>query len=262
MRHAVRRTESPPTAGAPPLDIGPSGRPIHSLCALFFALTAAAYAQPAAAPWSEPPRLPSPPAISHYLFEAPGLPALIIGGVGLAVGWSLVRSDRARMGLAAGVIAVLLAAGVVLAGVLVETPRERVITRSLDLARAIGQGDGRGAGEMLAPNLYLKMGPTGGSVAGDDRDVIMRAARMFPTRVRLEAFAVPGGHAVADSATSARTRLRIRTGGDMGPSLSWWQLDWRKDPDGEWRAYTIELLLLNGESPRAGFVDEARRAVP
>ncbi len=262
MSPTARRTHGPLATDAPPVDIGPTGPPVHSVLAVFFALGGAALAQPGGTVWSEPPRLPSPPALSHYLFEAPLVPAMVAAGLSLAVAWSLLRAERPRQGLLAGLLGCLGALGLVVVGGVVETSRERVIERSLAIARAVGQGDGMAAGAWLAPNLYLKMGPTGSATGSDDREVVIRAARMFPERVRLEAFAAPSGHAVVDTPTTARTRLRVRTGGGMGPSLSWWQLGWRLDPDGEWRVYTIELLLFNGETPPTGFSDEARRAVP
>ena len=261
MSPTARLTHGPPAADAPPVDIGPSGWAIHSVWLVFFALCGASMGQPAVTPWAEPPRLPVPPAGQHYLLEAPLTPALVVVGLALAGGGSLFGAGRAKAGVGVGVGGVLVSVGMVVLAGLVETGREKVIARSLELARAVGGGDGSAVGETLAPTVYLKMGPTGSATGTDDRDLVVRAARMFPGQVLLEAYAVPGGHAVADTPTSARTRLRVRTGGGMGPSLSWWQLDWRLDPDGEWRVYTIELLLFNGETPRAGFSDEARRAV-
>lgn len=213
--------------------------------------------------WNEPARLPGPGAWSRYGLEQPWLPGLILIGLGLLLGWGLLRKGAPGWALLSAIVGFAAGAVLVAIGSLTVTPREAVVRESLALAAAVGRGDHVGVEQRLAPSLYLKLGPTGArpARAEDDRDLVVRAARLFPERASLEAFGVPRGHASAASPTSARTRLRVRSGGGMGPSLSWWHLDWRLDPDGAWRVYTIELLLLNGQSPSSSLDAEARNLV-
>ncbi len=246
----------------PLVDIGPWRLLVHTVAGVFLAGSEAASAQSVQAPWSEPPRLPASGMLTHFGLEEPVAPAAALIVLSLLAAWRLYRAGRERASTWTGILGPMAAVGLVGLAIAVETPREAVIARSLELARAVGRGDAGSAGDALAPTLYLKLGSTGGASGGDDRSVVLRAARLFPERVSLEGVAVPSGHASAGSETSARTRLRVRTGGRLGPSLTWWQLDWRRDQDGAWRVYTIELLLFNGQAPPASFGDEARRAIP
>lgn len=263
MRPPACHPVGPTARELSPVDIGPWRLSIHSLAALVGAISARAGAQPSHAPWTEPPRLPAPGALIHYTMEAPTLLAVLFTGLSLAMAWAAFRAGRTRVAAWLAVLGPLGAVGTVVLAASVETAREIVIGRGLELARTLGKGDPLFAESVLSPTLYLKLGASGGggAIGSDDRELVLRASSLFRDQVRLEGVATPGGHASADSSSSARTRLRVRTGGGMGPSLSWWQLDWRRDPDGEWRVYTIELLLFNGQAPSASFGDEARRAV-
>lgn len=208
--------------------------------------------------FAEPPPLPGHPTFSWLLFESPwwvaGLAAVLLLAFSLGL--------RSR-GLSGAFVITLAIAPVVGVGLMalsgfVVTPRERLALSSSKFLEVVSLGDAEGAGAFLATDLVVDLEGTGRAL-GEDRATVLEIIPTLKDQAAIEARRVRS--VALDGAGAGRAQVFIRTGGGgsgFGPSLSWWLLSWREDADGEWRIHLIELLLLNGQKPKA-IADEARR---
>ncbi len=201
----------------------------------------------------EPGRLPDLPQagpMTHWLFEAPLLPAAALAALGLVAFIALRRTNR-RMSIAlpALLCGLLLGAGVYLLGTLTVTDREMLALRSHELVGATGSSDAARLAPLLDERVRIKS--VFASVSG--RDAVLELVRKrVPRAVRsAEASEV---HAGLFGPQVARTQIRVRVQGDLVPSLSWWSVDWtRPSPDSDlWAATHIEPIWVQGFTDPAG----------
>lgn len=210
------------------------------------------------APWAQPPPLPDPPAIEVWLFEQPLISAGLALGAGALVWFVFRAKGKPRQGALAGGGLAALAIVLGVAGSAVETARERVAALSEDLLAAAREGDAAGLDGLLANDLALDVGGRGGD--SGDKAFVLEAVGKLKEQAVIDAVRVRSPVSL-DGPDAARSQVWVRTGGTgFGPSLSWWMVSWRRQPDGQWRAHLIELLLLNGEKPR-GMGEEMRRSL-
>lgn len=172
---------------------------------------------------------------------------------GLAVAF-MVRA-RWRVPIAGALGA--LAGATLAAGILVTTDRERLVTTTRDLIDATARANTIALAGMLAPDARLVVDvpiaeaglrPTG---AGIERDAILKLVAdtlggQWPLKEHdiLEVQSTLVGPGVG------RTQVRVRAVLEaIGlPIASWWRIEWRRDPDGSWRAVGVRLLHV----PRLG----------
>ncbi len=195
-----------------------------------------------------PPPLPSPPVFDRFVLENPWPLAVLLalGAVGAFITLRHRPPARRAFLISGGLLAA--GAGVVLAGALVETPRERLRSATLALVSAAARADAEGTGELLAPDAVLY--PPGGGSALDRDRVMARVREDLGGRWRLREWAVLETQSAA-SGDSGRTQVKVRvTPESVGfPNISWWRIGWRRDGAG-WRVISIEPVSVTAEVER------------
>lgn len=191
--------------------------------------------------------------LAAMVFEQPFVVAAALAVIAVVAFLLFNRSEKGKLGaLVAGGI-VLAAAGVVAAGMAVETPRERVQSRTRALVEATGRTDASTVALVLDDEVDLLMG--GQRVPGVGREVILGTIERLEGRFALEEASAITLQAAIDGETRARTQVQVRAKPEGGaPSLSWWLLNWAKDADGAWRVTRIDCLLFNGRRPSPGWM--------
>ncbi|MGP1310887.1 MAG: hypothetical protein ACTS27_11885 [Phycisphaerales bacterium] len=201
---------------------------------------------------SAPPALPGSPALQQWLFERPIVGGLILLAFALASFLVLNRMGKGPKALLVAGLLLLCAVGVTAAGVLVETPRERLIRLSNDLVDSVAEGRVDDARAMLADDLVVALGPST-LPGGDFAD---RALDAFRSAVRVTEHVVTDESASAASPpTSGVSQFLVRASTDVGFATAWVRLNWRQNPSGAWEVYLLEVLRVNGREPdgSAGF---------
>ncbi|MBL8761682.1 MAG: hypothetical protein JNL50_10305 [Phycisphaerae bacterium] len=210
--------------------------------------------------WTPPPRIPpdaaawSPvlslgSALDRYLFENPWplIGALVLGaGVAFTL---LNRRGRVGAAIACVALALLVSLGAWLAARGVTTDRERVRDLTVSLVNAAARVDESALLTMLADDLtlYLKVGAISGDTSMDRAMTIQQARRSLGGLYKLREWRVSGNDVVA-TGTHATATLSITVVAEVYaiPHRSEWRVDWRREADGTWRAFAIELLSMPG----------------
>jgi hypothetical protein len=205
----------------------------------------------------EPPALPAPPAWEVHLLEAPLLPALLLGLVGVvALAWLWSRGDRRRAGMIGGGVLALAGAWWSL-GTLVETPRERVEAAARALVLAVAKNDQASLGLGLDPScvLYAYFAPGG---IGKDA-ILQRVEAMLGStgQFRVTGLTIEQVQRSVSEGTGGRTaqvqiKVRVSTSASDFPNRSWWRLDYALSKDGVWRATGIMPLSIQGRPDASG----------
>lgn len=187
-----------------------------------------------------------------------GQPWLITAVILLAglAGWAVLRGQgrpgRARI---AALIAIAAALALNIAARVVVTARERLSAATLELVRATAKADTAALGPMLAEDCVAV---TRANMAGvpipreglGKEAILTTVASMLGGPYTLKEYAVIETQAQTTGATSGRSQVRVRTTPESMPApvFSWWRVDWRKTPDGDWKAVLIEPLELGGST--------------
>ncbi|MEM1445567.1 MAG: hypothetical protein AAGF84_05885 [Planctomycetota bacterium] len=183
----------------------------------------------------------------HFVFESPWPLAVVLGVAAAAVQVIALQHGNKRMLFVAPAL-VLLAAGVVMAGYLVETDDEAVKRHTRELLAATAPLDRPVIDAMLANDVRL-LGPTGsvwmsGSVL---RDRLASIADRRQLDQRVVSLGVSTPEDTEESERVAVLELRTRDASGV-PILSSWALHWR--PRGEtWELFDVRWLSLGGQSP-------------
>lgn len=196
---------------------------------------------------SAPPPLPPSPTIERWLLERPIVVGVALAAFGIAVFLVLNRRGEARNGALAGLALLALGIAATVTGVLVETPRERLIRLSNEFVDAVVAGETDAATAMLAPDLVVALGSTplpGGGV------LARQAIESFSASVNVTDYFVTDESAtVGAGATSGVSQFLARASSNLGPGSAWVRLNWRLDESDDWKVYLIEVLRVNGQTP-------------
>lgn len=192
----------------------------------------------------DPPALPPPGLVDRWVLESPwplALACLAAGIVAWRAGWLGGR------GWLAGVMGAVVAGALLLAGLLVQTPRERIAASARRLVRGVATGSPAGVGAELARDARLRAWLF---AAGIDRDQILAevGARFGSGEFRLEDWGVLELDACQDGPNVGRAHVKVRVvpAATGTPHLSWWKLDYRLEEGGVWRARGIEPFAVMG----------------
>ncbi len=216
--------------------------------------------------WSDPPPLPAPPALEHWLFERPWT-----GGLGLlaaaAMGFLVLRSrGKQRPAALVGGALALAGVGVAASGMLVTTDRERIAALSAELVDAVARGDADTADRLLSDRLILDIGqaparePESASNEGPSADKrwALAGVALFRGQLNLTDRSVTLARAVMDAEGVGRTQVRVTVSEPkFGFGITWWEFTWRRDAAG-WRVRRLDLLTLNGRKPGGEVASELR----
>lgn len=202
--------------------------------------------------------LPGPPLWARVLFESPHAVAGAILAVGLLMMIVWIRRGLAgRAAISAGT-GVAIAGALVLVAAMVTTEHERINGSTLMLVESATSGDSAAVGEILADDARLFA--AGSAALRVERDAIIAAAQTLNDRVRLREASVTRRTASVDGPNSGRSRVVVRTNfAEGGLNFTSWEIGWRLEADGEWRATRIEALSVNGRSPGGAFIGELGR---
>lgn len=194
----------------------------------------------------DPPPLPDPPFLAHYVLESPWALAVFILLLGLLT-WKFLapRLPPARGRFLTGFF-VVCAVFVVFAAHFVETPREQVSKAAKQLVADVAAADTLRVRAALAPDaaLYWWLNPDGLPLDG----ILDRIDRDFSGngQYRVKEHAILEVQAQSDDPTRARVQMKVRvTSQAQGvPLISWWRLDYALGPAGSWQVTGIQPLAV------------------
>lgn len=194
-----------------------------------------------------PPPLPRPPFFEHYLFENPW-PLVVLLAVAGAVCFLRLRGTGKNTGalVAAGCLLVCALGAWLLAGS-VETGREAIARKTEELVAGAARADVSALDALLSEDLSL-FRPGGGESLGK-AETLERVRRDLGGFYKIGNWAVLDVQSMTDSPRTGVTQARVRVTLEAAgfPNISWWKIDWRKGPDGEWRAVTIDPKSVTPE---------------
>lgn len=194
-------------------------------------------------PSSLPP-LPEPGPFEHWVLEQPILPAAILLLVALATLFALRHTKHfKRIGIPAALLAILCGIGIYLLGSLTITDREQLRQRSRDLVQSVAESDQTTLRAMLDDDAQLSS--MFASAQGADRIVTLATTRNSGVVRSADVGEVNAGIFGPQVAT---TQIRVRTQGDMFPTLSWWRVDWTRpsETSDAWVVTHIEPIWVQG----------------
>ena len=198
------------------------------------------------------PRLPDPPAITHYLLESPWFAVV---GLALAGAIALIvmnRRGRAGQGATIMLAAFALAALVAIVASLVEPQREALIRQTRELVARTAAVDTAALGPMLSDRVSITSTPTLGITLPVDKASLLESVRRYlGDTFRIVNHSTGGEQASIEGSNTARTQLRVWVELDRDQAMigapigSWWRIDWRREGD-QWRVSGLTLMQLDG----------------
>jgi hypothetical protein len=197
--------------------------------------------------------MPQPPDVglfTRYVLENPYALGIGLLVVALIVGWLGLRDGR-RDRMVAALVSLLLAAGVLIAGLTIVTSGEhgRRVTRSL--VEAVTAKDLVAADNLIADDAQLQLGAT--TNISHDRDVIIDGLSRFADRYTIQDNRITMLDGYSESRQAATVHLACWTEatgyGFYTPSQ--WVLRIERQDDGVWKVARITCISINSEPPPA-----------
>lgn len=189
--------------------------------------------------------------IDRFLLENPWplIGALVLAGT---IAFSILnRRGKVTPALASIVAAVALSAGVWLAARSVTTDRERVRDLTVALVNAAAKVDESTLASMFASDLtlYLTVGAITSDSSMDRAATLQQVRRSLGGLYKLKDWRITSNEITSSGGqASARLSVSVTTEAYAIPHRSTWRVDWRREPDGTWRVFAIELLEMPGLS--------------
>jgi hypothetical protein len=194
--------------------------------------------------------MPDPPDVNlftRYVLENPYPLASVIFIASLAAAWIALRDGRKPLLTAAGV-GTLIAAAVLLTGILVITPAERGREVTLEMVERIVQGDINGGMALFTPNATFAVGSP--QNPGMDIGFIRRQAEWLHGRYTIESNQISSLRSYTESSRRGVVHMTCRTDvGGYGPTPTQWVLWIDEQPDGEWKISRLTMVSLYGRQP-------------
>lgn len=190
------------------------------------------------------PELPAPSPIEYWVLEQPLVPSivLLVAGV-LTIVLMRHRPSFKRIALPVSSVLTILAISIFIVGSLTLTQREHLRTQSETLVQSVANADAGTLRDLLDPDAQLSS--ILASAAGADSIVRLATTRNPGVVQSADVGTVHVG--IYDGDLVATTQIRVRTQGNMVPSLSWWRVDWqRQRDDAPWRVTHIEPIWIQG----------------
>jgi hypothetical protein len=200
------------------------------------------------------PALPKPPAFERFVFEQPLLPAVALAVLGVVVLVALRNAGKGKAGLGVCAGLVVGAAGLLAAGAMVETDRERLLAAQDAVVAAVADADTGALETLLADDVRLRAPRLRLIRSGLGKPGILTTVRTttggaYPVRD----FGIIERQGVLDGPNAARTQIHLRVESEAaGGTFAWFRLAWRRDAGGAWRVLEIEPLFLSGVMPYEG----------
>lgn len=195
------------------------------------------------------PELPQPTFFEQWVLEQPLAPtvALVVGGL-LTMFLMRHRASFKCVALPVGALLIALGSGIFVFGTLTVTDRETLQQRSRELVRSVAEADAPALRAMLDTNVRL----SSVFASSQGADNIVRVATTRNPGI-VQSADVGQVNAGLYGERVATTQIRVRTEGNMLPSLSWWRVDWERPAnEGDWVVTHIEPIWVQGVSNPAG----------
>ena len=197
--------------------------------------------------------MPPPPDVglfTRYVLENPyplGVGLLVVA---LIVGWLGLRDGRSDR-IAISMVSLLLAAGVLAAGLLVATSGERARRVARQLVDAAVSKDLVGAANLLADDAQFQLGSV--TNISHDRDFIIAGLSRFAGRYTIRDNKITMLNGYSESRDAATVHLACWTeANDYGMHTpSQWVLRIERQDDGTWKVTRITCISISGEPPPA-----------
>lgn len=192
------------------------------------------------------PPLPEPGVYEQWVLEQPLLPTAVLVILALSVLYIMRHSPRfKRVALAIALPTLLIAAGIYALGTATVTDRELLRERSRALVQSVAQADRAALRSMLSDDARLAS--VFANAQSAERIVTLATSRNPGVVRSAEVRRVNAGLYGPQVAT---TQIRVRTKGDMLPSLSWWRVDWTRpnETGDDWTVTHIEPIWIQGIS--------------
>lgn len=199
------------------------------------------------------PDLDEPSALAYYTLENP-YPAVVVGVLAaLGVFYLLVRLGKSKQALVAGGALLALAAGVFALAQIVETSREEVMRQTREFVDAAAAGREAAVAALLTRDARLRVADSPISIA---REPLLALVRRVGTRNPIASYSINEVRAGREEAASltAQVQVSASAAGGGGPLPTWWQLEWTRGDDGEWRLREIVWLTLGPSRPGASLL--------
>ncbi len=194
--------------------------------------------------------LPARPFFSHLFFENPMPLVGLLLVASLVSFFALNARGRVQLGAIAGLLLATLAGGFYSLGRAVKTDLEALDDESERLVGAAARVDVRALGEVLAPDVKIETALKSGEIPeARGREAVLDAVRRtLGGAFVVKEHAILETQATLDGPQVGRTQVRVRATPSGGmyevPVFSWWRLDWRRTPEGEWKSTAIEPLAI------------------
>lgn len=196
-----------------------------------------------------PPPLPRAPIWETYIFEQPWPLAVVLILVGIAV----LLKGRGRPRAIVPALSLLAAIGVVAAGMLVTTAREKIMASTRALVAAVVHADSTTLDAELDESAKLFSFQHNDGV--DKWALLDEVARRFSpgAELAIKDWSIEGLEASRDGERVGRSLVKVRAVSAAAgvPVFSWWLLDYRMDTSGRWRVIRMEPQSIS-------FVNDAR----
>lgn len=196
------------------------------------------------------PMLPAAPLFRRLLLEEPGtLTAVLV--VAAIVGFYLFnRSGKTREAFWWALVVLVAAAGVQTAARSIQTDREAILEATKELVRVTSRADTAALEPMLASDVRLSndfnLARSEAQFDSDKAQILADVRTYLKDRFPLKECAILDTQGVIDRDGYGRTQVRIRAVPEaLGfPNISWWRIDWQRQPDGSWLVRGIQPVDL------------------
>lgn len=201
-----------------------------------------------------PQPLPSPGLFDVYLLENPWL--LMVAATIITLIVYVLLNTRGKSGKArlAIILGICVAAVVFALATFVDTPREQIKMRSIELIGAVARAETEIVQDVLAADaiVYSPITPDG---ARTDQILARIKSDMAPSgRYAVKDVRVIEIQAAMSGASRGIVQVKVRATTSLSgfPIPSWWRIDFERDADnGEWKASGISMLSIGaGINPR------------
>ena len=201
---------------------------------------------------AEPPPALERPAIIPYAFCENPIPlAVLLVAAALVAAYLLNRRGRVRVAVLAAGACFVGAAAVVVTAMMVTTPRETAMARTVELVAAVAAVDEAGMRRLLADDVRLVISEPVPEVSaappGLDREgtinVVRSKLHQYPVREH-QARSV-SAEVRRGSTILSQCRVRVVVEGFEFAHNSWWRILWRVQPDGDCRAIEVRPYSLD-----------------
>jgi len=186
-----------------------------------------------------PPSLPGPSLIDTFIFEKPELFVTTQAIASMVLLWRINQRGMLAKLWVVPVLCLLLGVAAYVVGSVVETDREKIVGRTVEMVDALAEGDASRVDAMLADQLVV----VGVPLAVNKESVLAMLNRPELQGITGHSIRIRG--AVKDNENSGRTQAAVSATHDSYGSTSVpgiFEFAWRRTDTGEWVVTKLTML--------------------